>query len=77
MSLAGYEKDMRDMLEANAGLSSRFSEELLFKDFDEKTIVEMLCNLMAKDKLPFDNNDRYDITERYRCVVGSGELQAR
>ena len=41
--LAGYEKDIDDMIKCNQGLKSRFSEKILFQDFSLTATEELLC----------------------------------
>ena len=41
--LAGYEKDLDDMIRCNQGLKSRFSEKILFEDFSLSVTQELLC----------------------------------
>ena len=46
--LAGYERDIDEMLKVNQGLKSRFTERIHFDDFDEETIYDMLCRGVEK-----------------------------
>ena len=47
--LAGYEKEMDDMLAAvNVGFRSRFKQRILFPDWDESDVVEYLIRRCAK-----------------------------
>ena len=46
--LAGYEHDIDEMLEVNAGLRSRFSEKMFFKDLSLDEAVEMFNNGLLK-----------------------------
>ena len=47
--LAGYEKDMDEMLQVNAGLRSRFTERIHFDDFDEGNIFEMIVKKLRDE----------------------------
>lgn len=42
--LAGYEKEIDEMLDVNQGLRSRFTERIPFDDFSVETIQDMLLN---------------------------------
>lgn len=48
-SLIGYEQDIDEMLKANKGLKSRFSEKMVFLDFDVNTIGELLTREIVKE----------------------------
>jgi hypothetical protein len=45
----GPHRDIDDMLKVNQGLRSRFSEKLLFPDFNEDTIAAMLIGILQKE----------------------------
>ena len=47
--VAGYQNEMIDFLSVNPGLKSRFNTQLLFNDFTEKELLEILLK-MSKDK---------------------------
>ena len=47
--VAGYEKEMSEFLNVNAGLKSRFNSQLYFPNFTEKELLEILLKI-AKDK---------------------------
>ena len=40
--LAGYEKDVDDLMSANSGLASRFTERILFEDFSPEDCIRLL-----------------------------------
>jgi replication-associated recombination protein RarA len=46
--LAGYEKDIKDLLTVNAGLQSRFSETFKFEDLTVKEVMEMIPKKLEK-----------------------------
>ena len=47
--LAGYEAPLDDMLDANQGLRSRFTEKLLFRDFPIETVQQLLRKEIEND----------------------------
>jgi AAA+ superfamily predicted ATPase len=57
--LAGYDKDIQDMLSANQGLQSRFSETYHFNDLTTQEIVEMIPKKLEKEDEKNWNSDAY------------------
>lgn len=67
--LAGYKDDMDDMLRANPGLQSRFSERLHFEDWSEDHIVDVFLEKMKKDSIPFEGDEHerlHDLAKRLK-----------
>lgn len=56
--LAGYDKDIDRLMNMNPGLTSRFSETVVFKNLDPETSLELLVkvleDLQKKKKAPLD-----------------------
>ena len=46
--VAGYENEMRGFLRSNPGLNSRFSRQLLFRDYSADKLVEIFRAMAAK-----------------------------
>ncbi|WP_341712571.1 AAA family ATPase [Erythrobacter sp.] len=46
--VAGYENEMRGFLRSNPGLNSRFSRQLLFRDYSADELVEIFRTMAAK-----------------------------
>ena len=44
--LAGYEKEMMQMLESNPGMKGRFPYHFKFKDYDAGELMQIACNLL-------------------------------
>ena len=44
--LAGYEKEMNEMLESNPGLKGRFPYHFKFEDYDAEELMQIACNLL-------------------------------
>ncbi|KZT43420.1 P-loop containing nucleoside triphosphate hydrolase protein [Sistotremastrum suecicum HHB10207 ss-3] len=49
--LAGYDKDMNDLLSVNPGLSSRFPEEIYFKNFSPENCLKILALNLQKQRI--------------------------
>jgi hypothetical protein len=54
--LAGYEDDMNKLLSVNPGLSSRFSEEVIFKNMDPKDCLKLLELNLQKARITISQN---------------------
>lgn len=51
--LAGYKKEMKELFDANSGLSSRIKNYFLFEDYTVDELVQMFVNLVnAADLVP-------------------------
>ena len=73
--LAGYEKDMDEMLAVNAGLRSRFSEKLFFENFSPSVVEKLLRYNLDKSCLKLSAEaDGYlsEIAERLTTVPEFG-----
>ncbi|KAL8708732.1 MAG: hypothetical protein Q9220_006458 [cf. Caloplaca sp. 1 TL-2023] len=49
--LAGYDKDINDLISINPGLSSRFPEEIIFSDMPAQQCVELLQKKLNQKKV--------------------------
>jgi len=47
--LAGYAKDMDDLMSSNSGLASRFTERILFEDFSPEDCIQLLEMKLRED----------------------------
>lgn len=52
--LAGYDKEINDLLAVNPGLSSRFTEEIIFTNMTPKQCIELLNMELAKKRVVAD-----------------------
>ncbi len=65
--LAGYDREMRELLQVNPGLSSRFTGRLEFKDFDLPTIHKLLMKLLQQKGLCLnDSPNLQPLIEQFR-----------
>ncbi len=48
--LAGYTKQMQQMLSGNPGLQSRFSTTLMFEDWSDKNMIDLIMSNAADTK---------------------------
>ncbi|MEM6726453.1 MAG: AAA family ATPase, partial [Bacteroidota bacterium] len=51
--VAGYPEEMRQFLEANPGLMSRFDKEFVFKDYTVKELIQIAQDMAEKEDLVF------------------------
>ncbi|KAL1691007.1 P-loop containing nucleoside triphosphate hydrolase protein [Schizophyllum commune] len=52
--LAGYEKDINNLMKSNSGLSSRFPEELMFYDLSPEDCLDVLKAKLGKEDIRWD-----------------------
>lgn len=52
--LAGYEQGMNDLLKVNPGLSSRFPEEIIFKNMQPEDCFKLLRQKLAEEDIVLD-----------------------
>ncbi|MCJ1382149.1 hypothetical protein MMC17_005261 [Xylographa soralifera] len=56
--LAGYESDMNKLLSLNQGLSSRFAEEVIFRNMEPEACLELLERSLRKTGITVDHADK-------------------
>jgi SpoVK/Ycf46/Vps4 family AAA+-type ATPase len=59
--LAGYEKDMNEMLVTNAGLKSRFPEQMKFEDMDSNSAAILYAERMHKYNITISDCDMAEL----------------
>ncbi|KAI5828139.1 P-loop containing nucleoside triphosphate hydrolase protein [Schizophyllum commune Tattone D] len=52
--LAGYEKDINNLMKSNSGLSSRFAEEIMFFDLSAEDCLDVLKAKLGKEDIRWD-----------------------
>lgn len=77
--LAGYEHQMNDLLRANPGLSSRFSEEIIFKNLDTKDSLDLLVRKIERVpglqvEMAAPGSDSKSSLAKYRLTASLFEL---
>jgi len=55
--LAGYDQNMNELLSVNQGLSSRFSEEVVFSDMDQEVCWDFLQQYLKKTGICMQQTD--------------------
>lgn len=53
--VAGYSDDMQRFLDANQGLASRLSNEIVFDDYTEEELISILCGMAERKGLSMDD----------------------
>ena len=51
--LAGYEKDMNNLMSVNAGLSSRFPDQIVFNNMEARDCLKIVFKELTKKKIRF------------------------
>jgi AAA+ superfamily predicted ATPase len=64
--LAGYDKEMNDLLQVNTGLSSRFPEEIIFPNIAPAKCLEILDRKLRKESVILRALMRFLITRQCR-----------
>jgi hypothetical protein len=73
--LAGYEGDIDDMLQVNAGLKSRFSEKIEFSPFSMDKCVAILAKQLANERFVLSEQakeSREEVLEPLICMEEFG-----
>ncbi|KAJ5114222.1 hypothetical protein N7456_002756 [Penicillium angulare] len=68
--LAGYDKDINRLMSINSGLTSRFPESLQFDSLSPRDCIELLANLLEKNKKDIfkKSGKNFDITCLYAAA---------
>ncbi|KAF8213839.1 P-loop containing nucleoside triphosphate hydrolase protein [Mycena galopus ATCC 62051] len=61
--LAGYDDEMNNLLSVNTGLSSRFPEEIIFRNMAPQQCMQVLRKELEKEKIELDGSQDSDILE--------------
>ena len=74
--LAGYEFNMNDLLAVNPGLSSRFSEEIVFTNLEPKDAWNLLRLKLKEKTISIDETDQIALSELLRIFKELSALPA-
>jgi hypothetical protein len=69
--LAGYESEMDQMLDANQGLRSRFSETLLFENFSPELVLQLLSKKLGDENMDLSPGAKDVLPELSQRLVNS------
>ena len=72
--LAGYEDNMNDLLAVNPGLSSRFSEEIVFTNLKPEDSWNLLRFKLQEKGVEIDETDQIALSELLRLFKGLSAL---
>ncbi|KAL9639722.1 MAG: hypothetical protein Q9204_000975 [Flavoplaca sp. TL-2023a] len=68
--LAGYDKDINKLISTNPGLSSRFPEEIIFKDMSPEHCIELLIKKLGQKHVIISTlDDIHSTAYRSMCEV--------
>ncbi|KAJ7284985.1 P-loop containing nucleoside triphosphate hydrolase protein [Mycena rebaudengoi] len=73
--LAGYDAEMNALLSVNTGLSSRFPEELIFRNMNPEQCLEVLRRELVKHGVHLESVDIS--TQKYKTIVALIEMMSR
>ncbi|KAL8678753.1 MAG: hypothetical protein Q9186_004904 [Xanthomendoza sp. 1 TL-2023] len=66
--LAGYDKDINQLISTNPGLSSRFPEEVIFQNMSPEHCIQLLQKKLGQNQITIPTlNDVHDRTYRSMC----------
>lgn len=68
--LAGYDKDMNNLLRVNEGLSSRFADEILFPSLRPEDCLQLLENKLKESKIYFPSMQDPIVNNRLLESIG-------
>ena len=67
--VAGYEKDMRDFVAANAGLASRFKKNLIFEDYNDLELYQIFYKMCRDSNYMIANDASITIKNACKKVI--------
>jgi len=69
--VAGYPEPMKDFLESNPGLKSRFDNTITFGDYSDDELVEIFISMAASQGFHLDDGARFHLSTRVSEVTRS------
>jgi hypothetical protein len=67
--LAGYDREMNDLLRVNTGLASRFADEVIFKNLTPEQCLRVLEGALKKNRVRVDTLDDASSATRDRVLT--------
>ena len=68
---AGYSREMEDFINANSGMSSRFNETVLFRDYSAEELAEIFRRMVEKEHLTLDEEANKHIENYFKKIYVS------
>lgn len=62
---AGYQDEMDLMMDSNPGLASRVPYEIVFSNYDRKTLASIFMSMVAKSKIKYDDSFKAAVEEYF------------
>ena len=67
--VAGYEKDMLEFIDANAGLSSRFKRNIIFEDYNDLELYQIFYKMCRDNKYMIANDASTTIKNSCKKII--------
>jgi stage V sporulation protein K len=71
--VAGYKEPMKQFIESNQGLKSRFQNYIHFSDYTNEELLEIFETLCQSHKMEIDENARVDLIKHMQEAKPQGE----
>lgn len=72
--LAGYEDEMKQFIESNPGLRSRFNRYIHFEDYSADELTQIFLGMLKKYDFVIENQGEQVLTQHLnQCVLGKGK----
>lgn len=72
--MAGYTKDMDELLESNAGFKSRVGSRIVFEDYSLEELISIFHSMLARDGLSITPDAEALFAEQVGTVMGEGDF---
>ena len=69
--VAGYEKNMQDFINANAGLASRFKKNIVFEDYNDLELYQIFYKMCRDSNYMIANDASTSIKDACKKLIGS------
>jgi len=71
--VAGYTEPMKQFIESNQGLKSRFQNSIYFSDYTDNELLEIFENLCISHKVEIDDSAKADLINHIQAAKPQGE----